>query len=46
MPTLAEQWVQQGREEGRHESRKEGELTGRIRVYQKMLGLQVNESAE
>ena len=46
MPTLAEQWGQKGREEGRHEGRKEGELIGRIRVYQEMLGLQVNESAE
>ncbi len=47
MPTLAEQWVQQGREEGREQGREEGReegiqrgvLMGSIVVLQQSLGL-------
>ncbi len=45
MPTLAEQWTQQGREEGRQEGLQEGrqvgELIGQIRLLQEVLGLPV-----
>jgi predicted transposase YdaD len=49
MPTIAEQWLQQGMEKGRQEGRQEGtargELIGRIRAYQEILGIDVDSVA-
>jgi len=54
MPTIAEQWVQEGREEGREEGLAEGrqkgieqgEMIGRIRFAQEMLGQPVSDRSE
>lgn len=45
MPTIAEQWLQQGMEKGRQEGTARGELIGRIRAYQEILGIDVDSVA-
>lgn len=38
MPTLAEQWVRQGKEAGRQEGRQEGTFIGMIQTCRTLLG--------
>ena len=49
MPTLAEQWLQQGIEKGIEKGIERGtargELIGRIRAYQEILGMTVDSVA-
>jgi flagellar biosynthesis/type III secretory pathway protein FliH len=42
MPTIAEQWIQEGIEKGLQEGIEKGELIGRIRTLQEVLGRKVD----
>jgi len=42
MPTIAEQWKQEGRQEGRQEGIERGELIGRIRTLEEFIGRSIS----